>query len=108
MASIGAPEVNARELDDDVIRRASVIAVDSRAAVMNETGDIIIPMKNGLILENSLIEIGEIISGARQGRLGDRDITLFKSVGIAAEDLAAALYIYGLVKSRNMGVTVEL
>ncbi|GAB6946419.1 ornithine cyclodeaminase family protein [Vulcanisaeta sp. JCM 16161] len=108
VASIGAPEVNARELDDDVIRRASVIAVDSRAAVMNETGDIIIPMKNGLILENSLIEIGEIISGARQGRLGDRDITLFKSVGIAAEDLAAALYIYGLVKSRNMGVTVEL
>ena len=108
IASIGAPEVNARELDDDVIRKVSVIAVDSRIAVMNETGDIIIPMKNGLITENSLIEIGEIISGMRKGRLGNDDITLFKSVGIAAEDLAAATYIYNLARGKNMGVTLEL
>ncbi len=70
IASIGAPEVNARELDDDTIRKASVIAVDSRVAVMNETGDVIIPIRSGLIHENNLIEIGEIISGVRQGRLG--------------------------------------
>lgn len=67
IVSIGAPpEINARELDDDAIRKASVVAVDSRVAVMNETGDIIIPMKNGLISEKNLIEIGEIISGVRQ------------------------------------------
>ncbi|ADY00425.1 ornithine cyclodeaminase [Vulcanisaeta moutnovskia 768-28] len=108
VVSIGAPEINTRELDDDVIRKVSVIAVDSRTAVMNETGDIIIPIKNGLISEKNLIEIGEIVSGLRQGRLGNGDITLFKSVGIAVEDLAAASYIYSIVKSRNMGTTVEL
>ena len=108
IASIGAPEVNARELDDETIRRASVIVVDSRTAVMNETGDIIIPMKSGLITEKSLIEIGEIISGVRQGRARDSDITLFKSVGIAAEDLAAATYVYDVARSRNIGVTLEL
>ncbi len=108
ISSIGAPEVNARELDDEVIRRASTIVVDSRAAVMNETGDIIIPMKSGLINENDLVEIGEIISGVRQGRLGNDEITLFKSVGIAAEDLAAANYVYNLARSRNIGITLEL
>ncbi|GAB6944799.1 ornithine cyclodeaminase family protein [Vulcanisaeta sp. JCM 14467] len=108
IVSIGAPEVNARELDDEVIRKVSVIAVDSRTAVMNETGDIIIPMKNGLITEKDLIEIGEIIGGMRKGRSGDNDITLFKSVGIAAEDLAAATYIYNLARRKNMGVTLEL
>ncbi len=109
IASIGAPEINSRELDDEVIRRASVIAVDSRVAVTNETGgDVIIPIRNGLITENNLIEIGEIISGLRRGRSGDNDITLFKSVGIAVEDLAAASYIYKNAESRGIGNAVEL
>ncbi len=108
IASIGAPEINSRELDDEVIRRASVIAVDSRVAVINETGDVIIPMSNGLITESNLIEIGEIISGLRRGRSGNNDITLFKSVGIAVEDLAAASYIYKNAESRGIGNAVEL
>ena len=108
IASIGAPERDSRELDDEVIRRASIIVVDSRNAVLNETGDVIIPIKNGILTENNLIEIGEIVAGLRQGRLSDKDITVFKSVGIAVEDLAAASYIYNLTKDRNIGITVEI
>ncbi|PLC67964.1 ornithine cyclodeaminase [Vulcanisaeta sp. EB80] len=106
--SVGAPERGSREFDDDVIRKASAIVVDSREAVINETGDIIIPMKNGLLAENNLIEIGEIIAGLRQGRASSRDITVFKTVGIAVEDLAAASYVYRLARDRGMGVTIEL
>ena len=106
--SVGAPERESREFDDDVIRKASAIVVDSREAVINETGDIIIPMKNGLLAENNLIEIGEIIAGLRQGRSSSRDITVFKTVGIAVEDLAAASHVYRLARDRDMGVTIEL
>ncbi|MFB6470185.1 MAG: ornithine cyclodeaminase family protein [Vulcanisaeta sp. AZ3] len=106
--SVGAPERGSRELDDDVIRNARVIAVDSREAVTNETGDIIIPIRNGILSENNLIEIGEIVAGLRQGRTSADDITVFKSVGIAAEDIAAALYIHRVAENNGIGLTVEL
>ncbi|MFP3216399.1 MAG: ornithine cyclodeaminase family protein [Vulcanisaeta sp.] len=106
--SIGAPERDARELDDDVIRKASLIVVDSREAVVNETGDIIIPLRNNLLRESDLVEIGELIAGLRRGRSSTEEITVFKSVGIAVEDLAAASYIYRLARDRGMGITIEL
>ncbi|WP_069808195.1 ornithine cyclodeaminase family protein [Vulcanisaeta thermophila] len=108
VASIGAPERDARELNDEVLRRSRRLFVDSRKAVINETGDVIIPMNNRLIDENYLIEIGEVIANIKPGRTSDDEITVFKSVGIAAEDLAASVYIYNLAVKSNIGVTIEL
>lgn len=106
--SIGAPERDARELDDEAIIRAKPIFVDSRNAVINETGDVTIPLSNGVLSEGELIEIGEVIAGIRPGRTSERSITVFKSVGIAAEDLAASVYVYNLAVRSNTGIMVEL
>jgi alanine dehydrogenase len=104
VVSIGAHEPGSRELDDEAIRRARVIAVDSREGALNETGDIIEPVRKDIVSRDDLVELGEIIAGLRRGRHGDDDITLFKSVGLAVEDTAAAYYVY----SRCMDLCVDV
>ena len=84
--AVGAVRPNWRELDDDVLR-ASRIYVESREAAMRESGDVI--AANGIVAE-----IGEVVSGAQPGRRSDEEITLFKSVGVAVEDLVAADLVY--------------
>jgi ornithine cyclodeaminase/alanine dehydrogenase-like protein (mu-crystallin family) len=80
--AVGATRPNWRELDDEVLRR-STIYVESREPALNESGDVIAAGKE-------LIELGEVIAGKKPGRTGADQITLFKSVGVAAEDIAAA------------------
>jgi len=106
VVSIGAHEPNTRELDDDVIKRARVIAVDSREGAMNETGDIIEPIKKGILRPDDLVELGEIVLGIRRGRHDPKDITVFKSVGLAVEDTAAAHYFYS--KCSDLCMNIEL
>ena len=90
--SIGAHKPNERAIDDDAVRMSEVIAVDSRKAVLKETGDIIEPINKGIIHENDIVELGEIIAGMKPGRIGN-GVTIFKTVGIAVEDTCAAHYI---------------
>jgi len=80
--AVGATRPNWRELDDEVLRR-STIYVESREAALKESGDVIAAKKEP-------IEIGEVIAGKQSGRTSVNQITLFKSVGVAAEDVAAA------------------
>ncbi|PYK68640.1 MAG: ornithine cyclodeaminase [Verrucomicrobia bacterium] len=80
--AVGATRPNWRELDDEVLRR-STIYVESREPALKESGDVIAAGKD-------LIEIGEVIAGKRAGRTSIDQVTLFKSVGVAAEDIAAA------------------
>ena len=80
--AVGATRPNWRELDDEVLSR-STIYVESREPALKESGDVIAAGKD-------LIEIGEVIAGKETGRKSDDQITLFKSVGVAAEDIAAA------------------
>ena len=84
--AVGAPRPDWRELDDEVLRRAKVY-VDSREAAMKESGDVI-------AAREVLAEIGEVISGAEQGRRSAEEVTLFKSLGLAVEDLATAELVY--------------
>ena len=89
---VGAFTPEMRESDDDAVRRAQV-HVDTRAGATREAGDIVLPIRNGVITtENIVADLFELARGQRSGRrLGDgRSITLFKSVGAALEDLAAA------------------
>jgi ornithine cyclodeaminase/alanine dehydrogenase-like protein (mu-crystallin family) len=84
--SVGAPRPDWRELDDGVLRRAKLF-VESREAAVRESGDVIAA---GTIAA----EIGEVIAGTKAGRQSGEEITLFKSVGIAVEDLASAGLVY--------------
>jgi len=84
--AVGATRPNWRELDDDVLRRATIY-VESREAALKESGDVIAGGKEP-------IEIGEVIAGKQRGRTSADEITLFKSVGVAAEDVATADLVY--------------
>lgn len=84
--AVGATRPNWRELDDEVLRRATIY-VESREAAQKESGDVIAAGKEP-------VEIGEFIAGKQGGRSSREQITLFKSVGVAAEDVAAADLVY--------------
>src|SRR5918995_831520 len=84
--ALGAPRPDWRELDDEVLRHTRIY-VDSREAAMKESGDVI-------AAREVLAEIGEVISGAEQGRRSAEEVTLFKSLGLAVEDVATAELVY--------------
>jgi alanine dehydrogenase len=86
VASVGANRPDWRELDDELMRRATLI-VDSREATMRESGDIIAAGR-------TVAEIGEVLTGASPGRGSTEEVTLFKSVGLAIEDVVAADLVY--------------
>jgi ornithine cyclodeaminase len=87
---VGAYTPAMRETDDDAIRKARVF-VDDRAAALSEAGDLIQPLRAGAITEKHILaEMRQLVRGEACGRQARPEITLFKSVGLALEDLAAA------------------
>ncbi len=91
---VGAYSPKMREADDEVIRKARVY-VDTRAGALKEAGDIVQPMKKGILKkENVRGDLFELARGKAKGRTSDSQITLFKSVGTAIEDLAAAMLVW--------------
>jgi len=84
--AVGATRPNWRELDDKVLVRAKIY-VESRAAAEKESGDVIAAGK-------PLIELGEVLAGSQPGRESEDEITLYKSVGVAVEDVVAANLVY--------------
>jgi alanine dehydrogenase len=84
--AVGAPRPTWRELDDDTLAK-SLIYVESREAASRESGDVI-------AAGQVFAEIGEVVAGAQPGRRSEDEITLFKSVGVAVEDIAAADLVY--------------
>ncbi|TIN31319.1 MAG: ornithine cyclodeaminase family protein, partial [Mesorhizobium sp.] len=83
-----------RESDDDAISRARVY-VDTRAGATKEGGDIVQPLASGVLKPEAVIaDLHELARGEKQGRQSDSEITLFKSVGAALEDLAAGIAVY--------------
>jgi ornithine cyclodeaminase len=91
---IGSFTPNMREADDEVIRRASVF-VDTRAGATTESGDIVIPLRTGALVTSDIrAELADLVRGTHPGRVSAAEITLFKSVGMALEDLAAAALVF--------------
>ena len=84
--AVGAPRPDWRELDDEVLRRTRVY-VDSREAAMKESGDVIAAGK-------IFAEVGEVVAETKPGRQSSEEVTLFKSLGLAVEDVATAEFIY--------------
>ena len=88
---IGAFKPSMRETDDEAVRRARIF-VDTRAGALAEGGDLIQPIRAGIITQSDIAaELAELAAGAHPGRQDDGDITLFKSVGASLEDLAGAI-----------------
>jgi ornithine cyclodeaminase/alanine dehydrogenase-like protein (mu-crystallin family) len=93
--AVGSYKPHVRELPGETIRRARLF-VDDRRACLEEAGDILIPLREGLIGEGHIrAEIGEVLAGLKPGRGSDDEITIFKSVGNAVEDLAVAALVLG-------------
>jgi ornithine cyclodeaminase len=87
--AIGAYQPHTREVDDATVRRSRIV-VETRAAALAEAGDLIIPISSGVLPESRIVtDLAGLVAGA-EVRRSDADITLFKSVGIAVEDLAVA------------------
>ena len=106
--AVGSHRPDHREIDGATIARAKVI-VDSRAAIMAECGDILLAIKEKTISENHIHgEIGEVLAGIKAGRSGAAEVTLYKSVGIAIQDVATASLVYRKALERGVGTTVEI
>ncbi len=105
--AIGAFRPTARELDSDLVGRAAVF-VDSRAGALKEAGDLLIPMREGVFTVAGVrAEIGEVASG-HSGRRTMEEITLFKSVGNAVQDLAVAALAVRRAEATGRGLQVDL
>jgi ornithine cyclodeaminase/alanine dehydrogenase-like protein (mu-crystallin family) len=104
---VGSSVAHAREVDSATMA-ASSLFVDRRESTLNEGGDYLFPAAEGLIGPDHIrAELGEILTGAHPGRTGAEEITLFKSLGIAVEDLASAELCFARARERGVGVEVE-
>lgn len=108
VAAVGAYAVDSRELDDEVIVRASCHVIDSRADCLDRAGDFIIPIRQGLLRREGVAEIAEIVSGARPGRRTPQDIVVFKSSGVPIQDLVTAQHIARRANEQGLGRVIDL
>jgi ornithine cyclodeaminase len=105
--AIGTYSPKARELDTQTMADASLF-VDRRESALNEAGDYLIPASEGVIgPEHIRAELGEVLIGAHPGRTTRQEITIFKSLGLALEDLAAAAHVYQKAQETKAGSWVE-
>jgi len=106
--AIGSHTPKTRELDTAIIKRSKIIA-DSYDACLSEAGDIMIPIQEGAIDKSHVYaELGEIITGKKPSRADDKEITLFKSTGLAVQDVATAKLVYDKAVQAGIGTEVQL
>ena len=99
----GGNSILRRELDDEAVRRSSFIAVDSIDQAKIEAGELVTAVEKGLLTWERVRELRYVVSGDMRGRTGDDQITLFKSLGVAIEDVATAAVLYRKAKEQNLG-----
>lgn len=106
--AVGSSIKNARELDTAAVVK-SALFVDWRESTINEAGDFLYPQQEGAIDATHIrAELGELLCGTAQGRTSDTQITLFKSLGLAVEDIAAAHHVYQKAISQRVGTSLEI
>ena len=103
--AVGACVPGDREIDTATMADAAIFA-DRRDSLHNEAGDFLLARRDGADIE-ARAELGELLTGAAPGRRDDAEITLFKSLGLAAEDLAAAGYAYRAAVEAGAGTTAD-
>jgi len=104
---VGSHSLDARELDATIVRRSKVV-VDLREAALAEAGDLVMPINAGEITADHIYaDLGEIVTG-KPGRSNPDEITLFKSVGLAIQDVSAAMRVYELARQKGIGQEIAL
>lgn len=106
--AVGACTPNARELDTAAVVNSRLF-VDRLESALNESGDFLFPKAEGALDDDKIAgELGDVLLERVVGRSSSQEITLFKSLGLAVEDLAAAHYIFDHAKRNNVGTTIKL
>ncbi len=95
------------EVDREVIKRSSVVCVDSREELGLEAGDLMPSLETGVIMPEAVQEIGSVIAGRSPGRQSPEDITFFASQGLALEDMAVARIVYDRAVERSSGQEID-
>ncbi len=106
--AVGSHRPDLREIDGPTLAHSRVV-VDSRQAMMAECGDILLAIAENAISETDIhAEIGEILAGSKPGRQNPEEVTLYKSVGIAVQDVATANLVYQKALQSKIGTNVEI
>ena len=106
--AVGANRVQARETDDQVLTRSAFVCVDSLEQAKLEAGDLITPIERGISSWTRVCELGEVVVGKTNGRIERDDITFFKSLGIALEDVAVGAWVYERAREHKIGREIVL
>lgn len=107
VTGIGSHAPDARELDEEVMKRASKIVLDTWDA--KNVGDLSYPISKGILREEDIYsDIGTIVAGRKPGRTSVNEITVFKSVGTAVADVSSAFRTYELAKLKGIGSSIDL
>ncbi|HVL68853.1 MAG TPA: ornithine cyclodeaminase family protein [Vicinamibacterales bacterium] len=108
VCAVGACRPTEREMDGALVARADVY-VDSRTGALAEAGDIVLAVQEGAIEPPHIrAEIGDVVAGLVPGRVGPDAVTIFKSLGMAVEDVAAAHLVYTRARERGKGIGIHL
>jgi len=108
VTAVGAYTPTTRELDSDLVVNSRLYA-DRRESLLSEAGEFLIPRSEGRCDDDHLVgELGEVLTGKVPARTSPDEITLFKSLGIAIEDLAMAQHVYTVAKERELGTWVDI
>jgi ornithine cyclodeaminase/alanine dehydrogenase-like protein (mu-crystallin family) len=107
VSGMGSNTPNKRELDGTVFNRSTIV-VDFKEQALQEAGDLHDALRTGAISAEAVdIELGDVIAGKKPGRLHDLEITLFKSVGMAIEDIATAAFAYQRALAEGLGTQID-
>jgi ornithine cyclodeaminase/alanine dehydrogenase-like protein (mu-crystallin family) len=107
MNAIGSNFLGKAEIDAVAVRRCDAIVVDSKDQARLEAGDFVQPLEEGSIHWADIHELGQVIVGRYTGRAHPEDVTLFKSLGIAIEDIAVAARVYASAQAAGVGRVVD-
>ncbi len=106
--AVGANRLGARELDDAAVRRCSVIVADSVEQARMEAGDLADPVSQGILRWDRIAELPHMVAGSGPRRTRKEEVTLFKSLGLAIEDVAVASLVYERALEGNLGTEISL
>ena len=98
-----------QEIDETTVKKASKIVTDTREVALELAGDLIQPMRKGIVPQDVIYgEVGDILSGKKRGREREEEVTIFESIGLSALDVAVAKTIYENALAKGLGRQVEL
>ncbi len=106
--AIGSNWARRREIDDETLERASLITTDSLEQARTEAGDLVVPANAGKLAWERVWELADVVAGDGPQRDSSYDITFYKGIGVALEDIAVAALVYTNARARGLGEEIAL